>query len=130
MAQQRLRAKAGQRRNRSLTTARSLGALRRTSGLLLSDGKSERLANDGRFIELLTVLAPQHPIKRIGRLVDERLGIVLERMEVLERQIAAITDLVERLDDGRPVRGAVEQRAESVQVELVRSLVPFLSGYS
>src|SRR6185437_9330550 len=56
-------------------------------------------------------LHAQHPVERVGGLIDERLRIVIEGMEILEGQVTVVTDFVERLDDGRPVGGAVEQRA-------------------
>src|SRR5262245_31831731 len=51
---------------------------------------------------------------------------MLEGVKVFECQIAAISDLIEGLDDGGPVRRAIQQCSEVMQVELLRSLVPFL----
>src|SRR5262245_41314559 len=60
-------------------------------------------------------LPPQDPVQRIRRLVDQRLRVVRVGVEVLERQITPVADLVERLDHRRPVRRPVEQRPERLQ---------------
>src|SRR5579883_857303 len=59
--------------------------------------------------------APQNPIQRIRRLIDQRLRVVWERMEILERQISLVSHLVQRLHDRRPVGCAVQQGPERLQ---------------
>ena len=65
-------------------------------------------------------LASEHAVERVGSLVDQRFGVVGVGMEVFECQVAVVTDFVERLDDGRPVGRAVEQRPERLQ-RVIRS---------
>jgi len=49
-----------------------------------------------------------------------------EGVEVFEGEVAAVVDGVERGKDGGPVRGAVEEEAEGVEVELVDFFAVFL----
>src|SRR5260370_18226264 len=58
------------------------------------------------------LLPPQDAIQGVGGLVDQRLRVVREGVEILECQITAIADLVDCLQHRRPVGRAVHQRAE------------------
>src|SRR5438445_9679978 len=49
-------------------------------------------------------------IKRIRRLVNERLRVMGERMEVFEGHVTAVADLVERFHDCWPIGRAVQER--------------------
>ena len=55
---------------------------------------------------------PEYPIHSVRSLVNESFRIMLERVEVLERQVAPISDSIQLLYNGRPVRRAIEQRAK------------------
>src|SRR5207248_4473289 len=60
-------------------------------------------------------LLAEDAVQRVGGVVDQRLGVVRERVKVLERQVAAVADAVQRLQHRRPVGRAVQQRAERLQ---------------
>src|SRR5260370_40924448 len=57
----------------------------------------------------------QNSIERVRRLINERLRVMRERMEVFKGHIAAEADLVERFHYPRPIRRAVQEGAERLQ---------------
>mgnify|MGYP007046917045 CR=1 FL=1 len=60
----------------------------------------------------------EHSIQRIAGLINQSLGPVRIRVEILECEVAAVVDSIECLEHGRPVGCAVEQRAECFGEEL------------
>src|SRR5579875_1418876 len=81
------------------------------SGRLRNPARSGRLRNPARWLHF----ASQNAIQRVRRLVNQRLRIMWERMEILECEIIMVADFRKGLHHGRPVGRAVEQRAERFQ---------------
>src|SRR5262249_2070753 len=71
-------------------------------------------------------LLAEHAVQSVGRLVDQGLRVVRERVEILERHVPPIPDRVERLDNRWPVRGAVEQRPEALKTMIGAFLAELL----
>lgn len=71
-------------------------------------------------------LSAEHTIERVARLIDESFGPMWERMEVLESEVASIAHSIERLQNGRPIDRAIQQRAEGFEFEFGASQLAVL----
>ena len=54
----------------------------------------------------------QDTIQGIARLVDQRFGIMLVRVEIFKCDVAFVADFLEFIHDGGPVGRAIEERTE------------------
>src|SRR5205809_902659 len=86
---------------------------------------------DGQFGKLFPCcfFASQNPIECIRSLVDECLRVVLERVKILESDVPRVADRLERLHDGGPVGGAIEEGAERVKSMIRTFLGELLEVY-
>ena len=65
-----------------------------------------------RSSNALSALLSQQAIERVGRLINQRFGIVRIGVEIFEGEITTVAGLVERLHHGGPVGGSIQQRAK------------------
>lgn len=55
----------------------------------------------------IRLLEPQHPVERVGRLVDQRFREMQIRMKVFEGEKSVVADAFKGFEDGGPIGSAV-----------------------